>query len=57
MVNYPPSMQGKKYLFATTVMGKSLLYNVNYHHDQIVAFAFMQHLLWKAALKQWGSEA
>ena len=56
-VNYKPSMQGKKYLFATTVLGRSLLDDDNYNYDPMVAFAFTQQLLLKAVLKQWESEA
>ena len=56
-VNYKPSMQGKTYLLATAVLGESLLGDDNYHHDPMVAFAFMQQPSLKAALKQCGSEA
>ena len=55
--NYQPSMIGKRYLFATTQLGTTYLEDETYQHNPLVAFAFLQQLLVKAALKQWGSEA
>ena len=49
--NYEPSMSGKKYSFAAMMLDKS------YQHDAEVAYAFMQQLSLKAALKQWGTDA
>ena len=50
-------MTGQKYSFATTQLGKSFLQDGTYQCDQVVAFAFMQQLSLKAALKQWGDDA
>jgi hypothetical protein len=50
-------MTGQKYSFATTQLGKSLLKDDTYQNDMVVAFAFMQQMSLKAALKQWGSDA
>ena len=50
-------MTGQKYSFATTQLGKSFLNDGTYQCDPVVAFAFMQHMSLKAALKQWGSDA
>jgi hypothetical protein len=55
--NYQPSMIGKRYSFATTQLGTTYLKDETYQHNPLVAFAFLQQLLVKAALKQWGSEA
>ena len=44
-------MTGKKYSFAAMMLDKS------YQHDAAVAYAFMQQLSLKAALKQWGTDA
>jgi hypothetical protein len=51
------SWAGKKYVFATTQLGKSLLEDEDYQHNPQVAFAFMRQMSLKAALKQWGSDA
>jgi hypothetical protein len=56
-MNYQPSMIGKRYSFATTQLGTTYLEDETYQHDPLVAFAFLQQLSVKAALKQWGSEA
>jgi hypothetical protein len=56
-VYYQPTMTGQKYSFATTQVGKSLLKDDTYQNDLVVAFAFMQQMSLKAALKQWGSNA
>jgi hypothetical protein len=56
-VNYKPSMTGQKYSFATTQLGKSFLNDGTYQCDPVVAFAFMQQMSLKAALKQWGDDA
>ena len=50
-------MTGQKYSFATTQLGKSFLNDGTYQCDPVVAFAFMQQMSLKAALKQWGSDA
>ena len=62
VTQYKPSMTGKKYAFAamalaTTELGQSYLYDDSYQHDAEVAYAFMQQLSLKAALKQWGTDA
>ena len=51
------SWAGQKYSFATTQLGRSLLEDDDYQHNPQVAFAFMQQILLKAALKKWGSDA
>jgi hypothetical protein len=56
-VYYQPTMTGQKYSFATTQLGESLLEDDTYQNDLMVAFAFMQQMVLKAALKQWGSYA
>jgi hypothetical protein len=50
-------MTGQKYSFATTQLGKSFLNDGTYQCDPVVAFAFMQQMSLRAALKQWGSDA
>ncbi len=55
--HYQPTMIGQKYSFATTQLGKSFLEDGTYQNDLVVAFAFMQQLSLKAAMKQWGSNA
>jgi hypothetical protein len=55
--NYQPSMIGRRYLFATPQLGTTYLKDETYQHNLLVAFAFLQQLLVKAALKQWGSDA
>ena len=42
---------------ATTQLGQSYLYDDSYQHDADVAYAFLQQLSIKAALKQWGTDA
>ena len=54
---YIPTMTGKKYSFATTVLGGTMLGNEAYEYNQGVANSFMQQLSVKAALKQWGDDA
>ena len=49
--SYEPSMTGKKYSFAAMMLDKS------YEHDAEVAYAFLQHLSLRSALKQWGTNA
>jgi hypothetical protein len=51
------SWAGQKYSFATTQLGKSLIEDDDYQHDPQVAFALMQQMSLKAALKQWVSDA
>ncbi len=48
---------GKTYSFATTVLGTKMLDNVAYGYNQSVAFSFMQQLLVKSALREWGDDA
>jgi hypothetical protein len=55
--NYQPSMIDKRYLFATTQLGTTYLEDKTYQHDLLIAFAFLQKLSVKAALKQLGIEA
>ena len=60
--HYEPSMTGQKYAFAamalvTTQLGQSFLSNDSYQHNADVAYAFMQQLSLKSALKQWGTDA
>jgi hypothetical protein len=45
------------YSFATTVLGTKMLDNVAYGYNQSVAFSFMQQLLVKSALREWGDNA
>ena len=54
---YIPTMTGKKYSFATTVLGGTMLGDEAYEYNQGVAYSFMQQLSVKAALKQWGDDA
>jgi hypothetical protein len=54
---YIPAFSGKTYSFATTVLGKKMLDDVAYGYDQSVAFSFMQQLLVKSALREWGDNA
>ncbi len=56
-VYYQPTRTDQKYSFATTQLGKSLLKDETYQNDPVVAFALMQQMSLKAALKQWGSNA
>ena len=55
--SYVPSMQGKRYYFATTQLGHKLLDNIAFQYDHRVAVCFMQQLLVKAALNKWGEDA
>jgi hypothetical protein len=55
--HYQPTMIGQKYSFANSQLSKSFLKDGTYQNDPVVAFAFMQQLSWKAAMKQWGSNA
>ena len=62
VVEWKPSMQGKKYVFAalvlaTTELGKSFYQEEDYQYDAGVAFAFMQQLSLKSALNKWGDDA
>jgi hypothetical protein len=54
---YVPAFSGKKYSFATTVLGTKMLDNVAYGYNQPVVFSFMQQLLVKSALREWGDNA
>jgi hypothetical protein len=45
------------YSFATTVLGTKMLDNVAYGYNQSVVFSFMQQLLVKSALREWGDDA
>ena len=62
VVEWKPSMQGKKYVFAALVMatselGKLFYQEEDYQYDAGVAFAFMQQLSLKSALNKWGDDA
>ncbi len=52
-----PAFSGKSYSFATTVLGMKMLDNVAYGYNQSVACSFMQQLLVKSALREWGDDA
>jgi hypothetical protein len=54
---YIPAFSGKTYSFATTVLGTKMLDNVAYGYNQSVAFSFMQQLLVKSVLREWGDDA
>ncbi len=49
-------MTGKKYSFATTILGARMLGNKAYKYNQVVSYSFMQQLSLKAALREWGDE-
>ena len=55
--SYIPSMTGKKYSFATTILGAKMLEDEDEEYNQQVACSFMQQLSVKAALREWGDEA
>jgi len=50
-------MTGKKYSFATTMLGARMLGNKAFECNQVVSYSFMQQLSVKAALREWGNEA
>ncbi len=52
-----PAFSGKMYSFATKVLGTKMLDNVAYGYNHSVAFSFMQQLLVKSALREWGDDA
>jgi hypothetical protein len=54
---YVPVFSGKTYSFANTVLGTKMLDDVAYGYNQSVAFNFMQQLLVKSALREWGDNA
>jgi hypothetical protein len=54
---YTPAMTGKKYSFATTILGAGMLGGKAYEYNQVVSYSFMQQLSLKAALREWGDEA
>ncbi len=54
---YIPAFSGKMYSFATTVLGTKMLEDVAYGYNQSVAFSFIQQLLVKSALREWGDNA
>jgi hypothetical protein len=54
---YGPAFSGKTYSFATTVLGTKMLDNGAYGYNQSAAFSFMQQLLVKSALREWGDDA
>ncbi len=54
---YIPAVSGKTYSFANTVLGTKMLGDVSYGYNQSVAFGFMQQLLVKSALREWGDDA
>jgi hypothetical protein len=52
-----PAFSGKMYPFATMVLGMEMLDDVAYGYNQSVVFSFMQQLLVKSALREWGDNA
>jgi len=54
---YTPAMTGKKYSFATTILGARMLGNKAFEYNQEVSYSFMQQLPVKAALREWGDKA
>ena len=56
-LQYIPAFSGKMYSFATTVLGMRMLDNVVYSYNQSVWLNFMQQLLVKSALREWGDDA
>ena len=50
-------MTGKKYSFATTILGARMLGDEAFEYNQVVSYSFMQQLSVKAALREWGDEA
>ena len=50
-------MTGKKYPFATTVLGGRILGDEAYEYNPVVSYSFMQQLSLKIALNQWGDDA
>ena len=54
---YTPVMTGKKYSFATTILGARMLGDKAFEYNQVVSYSFMQQLSVKAALREWGDEA
>ncbi len=54
---YKPSWKGKSYAYALTQLGRLFLDDEEYQHDPRLAFCFMQQMLLKAALKNWGNDA
>jgi hypothetical protein len=55
-LQYIPAFRGESYSFATTALGTSMLDDVDYSYNQLVAFNFMQQLSVKAALREWGDD-
>jgi hypothetical protein len=55
--NKVPAFSGKTYSFATMVLGMKMLDDVAYGYNQSVTFSFMQQLLVKSALREWGDDA
>ncbi len=51
------AFSGKTHAFATTVLGTKMLDDVAYGYTQSVACSFMQQLLVKSALREWGDNA
>jgi hypothetical protein len=51
---YIPAFNVKTYSFATMVLGTKMLDDVAYGYNQSVACSFMQQLLVKSALREWG---
>ena len=50
-------MTGKKYAYATTVLGTKMLADKLYRYNQQVAISFMQQLSVRAVIKEWGHDA
>jgi len=53
---YTPAMTGRKYSFATTILGARMLGDKAFEYNQVVSYSFMQQLSMKAALREWGDE-
>ncbi len=54
---YTLAMTGKKYSFASTILGARMLGDEAYEYNQVVSYSFMQQLSVKAALREWGDKA
>jgi hypothetical protein len=56
-LQYVPAFSGKTYSFATTALGTKMLDDGAYGYNQSVVFSFMQQLLVKSAIREWGDDA
>ena len=50
-------MTGKKYSFATTILGANILNDEDEEYNQQVTYSLMHQLSVKVALREWGDEA